>query len=39
MLDIGRLRVATAGTEGWEITVEGVEAPNDVRNLIQKLQG
>ena len=39
MLDIGRVRVATAGTEGWEITIEGVEAPNDIRNMIQKLQG
>ena len=39
MLDIGRVRVATAGTEGWEIVVEGVEAPNDIRNMIQKLQG
>ena len=39
MLGIGRLRIATAGTEGWEIVVEGVEAPNDIRNMIQKLQG
>ena len=39
MLDIGRIRVATAGTEGWEINIEGIEAPNDIRNMIQKLQG
>jgi len=34
-LDVGTLRVGTAGTSGVEVSLEGIAAPKEVRDLVQ----
>jgi uncharacterized membrane protein YdbT with pleckstrin-like domain len=36
ILDIGRLEVSTSGTDGVEITLEGIAAPNEVRGVLER---
>lgn len=39
LLGVGRIRLATAGTEGWEIEAEGLLDPEGIRELIQRRGG
>jgi uncharacterized membrane protein YdbT with pleckstrin-like domain len=38
VLNVGDIRIASAGTSGYEITAPGLAAPYDIRNEIQAIE-
>lgn len=39
ILDVGTIEIATAATSGYEITVEGIPDPRNIKTLIEQQKG